>query len=81
MRTYKTLKAAVKDMPNCLRGSSCDDSLAIEIQGRRDAENPLAILRDLVRAELDLIDEGETDYGRSQKVWIRNYWERLLSSC
>ena len=80
MRTYKTLKAAIKDMPSCLTGSHCGDALAIAMQARRDAENPLAILRDLVRTELDLIDEAEVDYGREQKKWIRNYWNRLITS-
>lgn len=80
MKTYATLKAALRDMPNCLIGTSCDDVVGIEGDSRRDCENPLALLRDLVRTELDLIEEGETDYGPQQKKWIRNYWLRLCAS-
>ena len=78
MKTYKTLGAAIKGMPSCLSGSRCDDSLAIEMQGRRDAENPLAILRDLVRIELDLIHEGKFTTGRCRKFGFgiigTGYW-------
>jgi hypothetical protein len=81
MRTYRKLTAAIADMPSCLVGGNCDDAVAIEAQAKRDAENPLAILRDLVRTELDLIDEGEANYGPQQKRWIRNYWLRLIASC
>ena len=80
MKTYKTLKAAIRDMPNCLTGSSCGDAKAIAMQSHRDAENPLAILRDLVRTELDLIDEEKVNYGPEQKKWIWNYWNRLCAS-
>ena len=80
-RLIRDLRAAIKDMPNCLRGSRCDDSVAIDIQARRDAEPPLTILRDLVRTELDLIHEGEVSYEPMQQTWIRNYWNRLLASC
>lgn len=70
MKTYGAFKAAVRDMPNALIGTTCDDTAAIECQARRDCENPMAILRDLVRTELDLIEEGETDYGPQQRRWI-----------
>lgn len=80
MRTYRTLRSALMDMPSCLTSGLCDDEVGIAAQAKRDAENPLAILRDLVKIEIDLIEEGEADYGPQQRRWIRNYHTRLCAS-
>lgn len=80
MKTYSTFKSAVRDMPNCLADTACGDVVGIETQARRDCENPIAILRDLVRVELDIYDEGESDLGPQQARWARSYWDRLCGS-
>jgi len=81
MKTYVSFRQAIEDMPKCLVGSSCDDDTAIASQAARDAENPLHILRDLVRVELDLIEEGEAEYNMPQRRMIRSYYDRLEASC
>lgn len=77
-KTYKTLAAAFRDMPACI--STCDDPVGIEIEARRNRENPLAILRDLVRTELDLIEEGEIECSQVETKAVRDYWSRLCES-
>lgn len=80
MKTYGSFKAAIGDMPKCLVGSSCDDSVGIETEAKANAENPLHILRDLVRTEIDLIEEGEAEYNQPQQRIIRGYYARLCAS-
>jgi uncharacterized protein YlaI len=80
VRTYKTYAAAVKDMPTCC---AVDDVSGIEAQAERDCESPIALLRDMVRTELDLIDEGEEaagDYNARQRRSLYNYWLQLCGS-
>lgn len=74
---YKTLDDAVKKCP-----SSVDcDVVGIKSQAKQDCENPLAIWRDLVRTELDLIAEGEVKVTDKQKKAIENYYANLVASC
>ena len=81
MKTYASLREAFAHLPICLIGSSVDDESGIAAEAGRNAENPLAILRDLVQVELDLIAEGEVAYLKKDTRAIEVYHLSVRASC
>jgi hypothetical protein len=65
MKTYSTFRAAVRDMPNALADGPCGDVVGIETQARRDCENPMAILRDMVNWTSSRKGKATTGLSRS----------------
>ena len=81
-KIFKDFDQAYKAMPACLIGA-CDDYVGITTEARRDNEDPMALLRNLVSTELDLIDEGEEaaeNYTKRQVASIRRYHAKLCES-
>ena len=78
MSLFGNYNQAVKAMPRCLVGEIDDDAIALEATA--NADPPLAVLRDLVRVECDLIDEGHDateHYTPREVAAVRRYLQRL----
>ena len=80
MNVFKDYEQAKRRFPKCLIGSGADDFTAIEAEAQHFGEPPMAILRGLVRTELDLIEEGQEAaeyYTKREVQTVRNYLSRL----
>jgi hypothetical protein len=77
IRFFRDLDDAVRYCPASI---DCD-VVGIKVQAKRDCENPLAIWRDMVRVEIDLVEEGEVRMNHRSLTALRNYYDSLCGSC